>query len=58
MKAKTHIPDTLDEVISEIASVLAQGYLRLRKSQRLASDSGHEAEVVAKNGEFGALKEK
>ena len=39
MQFKTHIPDTLDEVAVEIASILAKGYMRHQTGRRLPSDS-------------------
>ncbi len=38
MPSLTPIPDTLDEVIAEIASILAQGYLRQRNSGPVAPE--------------------
>ena len=43
MPTNANIPPSRDEVIAEIASILAQGCLRLRKSQRISPTSGNEA---------------
>ena len=43
MPSNPPIPDTLDEVVAEIASILAQGYLRHRKRRRIPPESGGKA---------------
>ena len=43
MPTNANIPPTRDEVIAEIASILAQGCLRLRKSRGISPESGNEA---------------
>ena len=43
MPTNANIPPPRDEVIAEIASVLAQGCLRLRKSRRISPEIGNEA---------------
>ncbi len=43
MPTNANIPPTRDEVIAEIASILAQGCLRLRKSRRISPEIGNEA---------------
>lgn len=43
MPGNSPIPHTLDDVIAEIASILAQGYLRYRKSQYVPPESDDEA---------------
>jgi len=49
MPANEHVPISVDEVISEIATILARGYMRHRNGRRLAPDSnggaGHVAQV-------------
>ena len=40
------IPHALDDVVAEIASILAQGYLRHRKRRHMSPESGREAEKV------------
>jgi len=47
MQFKTQIPDTLDEVAVEIASILAKGYMRLQTGRRLPSDSRDSASDAA-----------
>ena len=37
MPSNPPIPDALDEVVAEIASILAQGCLRHRKRRRIVS---------------------
>ena len=39
-------PHILDDVVAEIASILAQGYLRHRKRRRSSPEPGSEAEKV------------
>ena len=39
MQANEHVPASLEEVTSEIATILARGYMRHRKGRRLAPDS-------------------
>ncbi len=46
MPSTTPIPSSVDEVIAEIASILAQGYLRHRKGQRISPKSGNESDKV------------
>jgi len=48
MLANGHVPISLDEVISEIATILARGYMRHRNGRRIAPDSGRGAEHVRK----------
>ncbi len=43
MPTNANIPPTRDEVIAEIASILAQGCLRLRKSRGISPEIGNEA---------------
>lgn len=58
MQAKTHIPDMFDEVTAEIASILAQGYMRYRKGRRIPPFSENSADDVAQVKEFEAFTEK
>ena len=46
MPSTTPISSTVDEVIAEIASILAQGYLRHRKGQRISLKSGNESNKI------------
>lgn len=39
MQANEHVPASLDEVISEIVTILARGYMRHRNGRRLAPDT-------------------
>jgi hypothetical protein len=39
MPANEHVPVSVDEVISEIATILARGYMRHRNGRRFAPDS-------------------
>jgi len=55
MPANEHVPISLDEVISEIAAILAQGYMRHRNGRRIAPDSGSGAEHVAQVEESEAF---
>lgn len=43
MRADEHTPDLLDETISEIASILARGYMQFRKCRQLDSASDNQA---------------
>jgi len=49
MQANEHVPASLEEVTSEIATILARGYMRHRKGRRLAFDldggAAHMAQV-------------
>lgn len=47
MQASEHVPASLNEVISEIATILARGYMRHRNGRRLAPDSDRRAVHVA-----------
>jgi hypothetical protein len=47
MPANEHVPISVDEVISEIATILARGYMRYRNGRRLAIESDTEAAHVA-----------
>lgn len=47
MPDNEHVPISLDEVISEIATILARGYMRHRNGRRLAPESNTEAVHVA-----------
>ena len=58
MPANEHVPISLDEVISEIATILARGYMRHRNGRRIAPDSGSGAEHVAQVEESEAFTEK
>jgi hypothetical protein len=58
MQFKTQIPDTLDEVAVEIASILAKGYMRHQTGRRLPSDSRDSANDVAQVQESEAFTEK
>ena len=46
MPTNPPIPHALDKVVAEIASILAQGYLRHRKRRRLSPESGSESAKV------------
>ena len=46
MPSNPPIPHALDDVVAEIASILAQGYLRHRKRRRISPESGSEAGKV------------
>jgi len=58
MPANEHVPISLDEVTSEIATILARGYMRHRNGRRIAPDSGNGAEHVAQVEESEAFTEK
>jgi len=58
MQTNEHLPGTLDDTVSEIASILAQGYLRCRKGRRLASSAGGNRPYVAQVQESEAVTEK
>ena len=46
MPSNPPIPRALDDVVAEIASILAQGYLRHRKRRRISPEPGSEAKKV------------
>ena len=47
MQAIEQIPDTLDETMTQIAAILAQGYRRYEKNRRLDSDiKGRDKDVA------------
>jgi hypothetical protein len=47
MNAKEQIPAALDDVVQEIASILARGFVRYHSSRRLTLDpEGTEAHVT------------
>jgi len=58
MPDNEHVPASLEEVISEIATILARGYMRHRNGRRIAPDSGSGAEHVAQVEESEAFTEK
>jgi len=58
MPANEHVPVSVDEVISEIATILARGYMRHRNGRRLAPDSDGGAAHVAQVEESEAFTEK
>ena len=58
MQSNEHIPGTLDEVVTEIALILARGYMRYRRGRQLALNSGSSANDVAQVEESEALTEK
>ncbi|MDY0044431.1 MAG: hypothetical protein RBS82_07150 [Syntrophales bacterium] len=58
MPANEHVPVSVDEVISEIATILARGYMRHRNGRRLAPDSDGGAALVAQVEESEAFTEK
>ncbi len=58
MPANEHVPASLEEVISEIATILARGYMRHRNGRRLAPESDAEAVHVAQVEESEAFTEK
>ena len=58
MPDNEHVPTSLEEVISEIAAILARGYMRHRNGRRIAPDSGSGAEHVAQVEESEAFTEK
>lgn len=58
MHGKAHNPEPLDEVITEIASILAQGYMRQQKGRQLPSDSENSADNAAQVKESEAFTEK
>ena len=58
MPDNEHVPASLEEVISEIATILARGYMRHRNGRRIAPDSGSGAEHVAQVEESDAFTEK
>ena len=43
MPSNPPIPYALDDVVAEIASILAQGYLRHRKRRQIPPESGGES---------------
>ena len=58
MRENESVPASFDEVISEIATILARGYMRHRNGRRLAPDSGGGAAHVAQVKESEAFTEK
>ena len=58
MPDNEHVPASLEEVISEIATILARGYMRHRNGRRLAPKSDTEAVHVAQVEESEAFTEK
>ncbi len=46
MPPSTHVSNAVDEVVAEIASILAEGYLRHRKSREISSTSENERKKV------------
>jgi len=58
MPANEHVPISLDEVTSEIATILARGFMRHRKGRHLAFDSDGGAAHVAQVEDSEALTEK
>jgi hypothetical protein len=52
---KTILP--LDETVSEIATILAQGYLRYRKERLLGSETPNQAVYAAKVEKSYAITE-
>ena len=48
---------SLDETVSEIATILAQGYLRYRKGRLLNSETTNQAIYLAKVEEYAAFTE-
>ena len=58
MPANEHVPASLEEVISEIATILARGYMRHRNGRHLAFDSDGGAAHVAQVEESEAFTEK
>ena len=58
MPDNEHVPASLEEVISEIATILARGYMRHRNGRRLAPESDTEAVHVAQVEESEAFTEK
>ena len=58
MQANEHVPASLEEVTSEIATILARGYMRHRKGRHLAFDSDGGAAHVAQVEESEAFTEK
>ena len=57
MPDNEHVPASLEEVISEIATILARGYMRHRNGRRLATESDTEAAHIAHDEESEALTE-
>lgn len=49
-------PDSLDEVISEIATILARGYMRHRNGRRLAPDSDRTDRSISDRRKGGKAK--
>jgi len=58
MQANEHVPASLEEVTSEIATILARGYMRHRKGRRLAFDLDGGAAHMAQVEEYEAFTEK
>jgi len=58
MQTNEYLPGTLDEAVSEIASILTQGYMRSRRGRRLSPDSGSRADDVAQVEESEAFTQK
>ena len=58
MPDNEHVPASLEEVISEIATILARGYMRHSNGRRLAPGSDTEAVHVAQVEESEAFTEK
>ena len=58
MQHSETLPESLDETISEIASILAQGYLRYRRGRHLDSAVSGNRLYVAQAQESEAVTEK
>ena len=58
MQHSETLPESLDETISEIASILAQGYLRYRRGRHLDSAVSGNRPYVAQPQESEAVTEK
>ena len=58
MPHRDPLPDSLDETVSALASLLAQGYLRWRNGRRLGPDSGRSEEAEALTEASGAFEQK
>jgi len=55
MQTNEHLPGTLDEAVAEIASILAQGYMRSRRGRQLPPGSGSRVDDVAQVKESEAF---
>lgn len=53
MQSITHAPSEFHQSMTDIAKILAQGYIRIEKSRRLDPASGEDAEDGTPNAASG-----